>query len=368
MKTGLRCGERLVRCLSGGDVDRVPFGVNFGWNPWTETLANWRRELGRPELDVANEFGYDAGFACPSLESGPLPHFEPLTISETAEHVVTRDWRGVTQRNRRDGGSIPEFLDYPVKTPADWEDLRDTRYRLEDLDLRVAQDWDLFRARLAETGEAVQVGSFPWGVFGTLRDLMGVEAFLIGFYTEPDMIRDMMDRLTAIWIGIWERVAAEVRIDHVHIWEDMSGRRGSLISPEMAEAFMMPCYDRIADFARAHGVRVISVDTDGDCGELVPLMMRHGVNTFFPFEVQAGNDILEYRRQYPGLGIMGGLDKRCLASNADAVDREIERCAQMVRLGRYVPGFDHLIAPDAKWTLFERAASGIRAICRAPLD
>lgn len=116
MKTGLRCGERLVRCLSGGDVDRVPFGVNFGWNPWTETLANWRRELGRPELDVADEFGYDAGFACPSLESGPLPHFEPLTISETAEHVVTGDWRGVTQRNRRDGGSIPEFLDYPVKT------------------------------------------------------------------------------------------------------------------------------------------------------------------------------------------------------------------------------------------------------------
>ena len=113
-------------------------------------------------------------------------------------------------------------------------------------------------------------------------------------------------------------------------------------------------------------MRVISVDTDGDCGELVPLMMRHGVNTFFPFEVQAGNDILEYRRQYPGLGIMCGLDKRCLASNADAVDREIERCAQMVRLGRYVPGFDHLIAPDAKWTLFERAALGIRDVCRAP--
>ena len=148
MKTGLRCGERLVRCLSGGDVDRVPFGVNFGWNPWTETLANWRRELGRPELDVANEFGYDAGFACPSLESGPLPHFEPLTISETAEHVVTRDWRGVTQRNRRDGGSIPEFLDYPVKTPADWEDLRDTRSR-RACDLG-GHRWRLRRTRAAD--------------------------------------------------------------------------------------------------------------------------------------------------------------------------------------------------------------------------
>jgi uroporphyrinogen decarboxylase len=362
--TELLCGERLVRCLSGGDVERVPFGVNLGWHPWGETLAHWRRDTGRPELDVAREFGYDAGFACPSLECGPLPHFVEQTISETAEYVVTRDWRGIALRNRRDGNSMPEFLDYPVKTPADWEALRDTRYRLEDLDRRVTQDWDAFRARLAETGEAVQVGWFPWGVFGTVRDLMGVEELLVGFYTEPDMIRDMMDRLTALWLGVWERVAAQVRIDHIHIWEDMSGRQGSLISPAMVESFMMPCYDRIAAFARAHGVRVLSVDTDGDCHELVPLMMRHGVNMFFPFEVQAGNDIREFRRRYPELGIMCGLDKRCLASTPAAVDQEIERCVEMVRLGRYVPGFDHLIAPDAKWELFRQAALGIRRVCR----
>ncbi len=363
--TALPCGERLVRCLTGGDTDRIPFGVNLGWQPWGETLANWRRETGRPDLDLGREFSYEAGFVTPALECGPLPHFEKQTLSETTEHVVTRDWRGITLRNRRDGGSMPEFLDYPVKTPTDWERLRDTRYRLEDTDRRVTQDWDAFRDRLARTGEAVQVGWFPWGVFGTVRDLLGVEEMLVGFYTEPEMLRDMMDRLTSIWLGVWERVAAEVRIDHIHIWEDMSGRQGSLISPAMAEAFMMPCYDRIAGFARAHNVRVVSVDTDGDCSELVPLMMRHGVNMFFPFEVQAGNDIRNYRRRYPELGIMCGLDKRCLAATPAEVDREIDRCAEMIRSGRYVPGFDHLIAPDAKWELFKRAALGIRNACRS---
>ena len=135
------------------------------------------------------------------------------------------------------------------------------------------------------------------------------------------MVRDMMQHLTTLWLVLWEQVAAEVQIDHIHIWEDMSGKQGSLISPRMVREFMMPCYDRIAAFAREHGVRLLSVDTDGDCSQLVPVMMEHGVNYFFPFEVQAGNDILAYRKKYPTLGIMGGLDKRALAGTWADVDQ-----------------------------------------------
>ena len=91
------------------------------------------------------------------------------------------------------------------------------------------------------------------------------------------------------------------------IWEDMAGRQVSLTSPKMVNEFMMPCYDRVAAFARDHEIRIISVDTDGDCSELVPTMTKHGINVFLPFEVQAGNDIWEYRRLYPNLGISGGL-------------------------------------------------------------
>ena len=156
--------------------------------------------------------------------------------------------------------------------------------------------------RLRATGEVVQVGVFPYGVFGTPRDLLGVEELLVGFYTRPEMVRDMMEHLTTLWISIWERVAGEVPIAHIHVWEDMSGKQGPLISPKMVRSFMMPCYDRIAAVARSAGVRIISVDTDGDCCQLVPLMMEHGIAVFLPFEVQAGNDVLVYRRRYPERG------------------------------------------------------------------
>ena len=363
MKIPLTAGERLVRCLTGEPVDRAPFGVNLGWYPWGETLARWRQESGQPDLDVGRAFGYDPGFAVPALESGPFPHFESKLISETEEHIISRDWRGITVRNRRDGGSMPEFMDYPVKTPADWEQFKAERLRLDDVDRRVTQDWNAFRQRIARTGEAVQVGVFPWGVFGTARDLLGAEELLVSFYSEPEMVRDMMQHFTSLWLGLWERVAAQMQIDHIHIWEDMSGKQGSLLSPAMTEAFLMPCYDRIAAFAREHGVRVISVDTDGDCSELVPLMMRHGVNMFFPFEVQAGNDLLAYRKQYPTLGIMCGLDKRALAAGKVEIDREIERAAQMVAQGRYVPGFDHLIPPDVSWENWSYAVAELKKVC-----
>ncbi len=91
--------------------------------------------------------------------------------------------------------------------------------------------------------------------------------------------------------------------------------------------------------------------------------LRHGVNVFLPFEVQAGCDIEEYRRLYPTLGIMGGLDKRALAAGKTEIDREVRRAARMCAGGRYIPGFDHLIPPDVPWTHYEYAMRQLKSLC-----
>jgi len=364
MNTTLPCGERVVRCLLGEPVDRVPFGVGLGWQPWGETMDRWRREAGNPDLDLARELGFDGSFASPRVNAGFLPAFEPAILEENERFVVHRDDRGIVRRDRRDQGSMPEFLSHPVACADAWERLKAERLRLDRIEARIEEDWDAFRARIRLTGESVQVGWYPYGIFGTPRELMGAEEVLVAFHDCPDVVRDMMAHLTSLWLAVWERVAAEVRIDHIHIWEDMSGRQGSLISPRMIREFMMPCYDRIADFARSAGVRIVSVDTDGDCAQLVPIFLNHGVNTFLPFEVQAGCDILEYRRKYPTLGILGGLDKRALHEGPAAIDREVERAAAMVAQGRYVPCFDHLIPPDVPWEHFRYAAARMREGCR----
>jgi len=358
----LPCGERLVRCLIGEPIDRVPFGVGIGWYPWGETVERWRRESGAPDLEPAAAVGLEPGFCGVPVVLGLNPPFEPEVLEETEGFIVHRDALGIVKRDRRDGGSMPEFLEHPVRDEADWQRIKGERLRPDDPS-RWSIDWDAFRAHIALTGEAVQVGAFPYGVFGTPRDLMGVEALLIAFCDRPTLVCDMMEHLTSVWLGVYEHVAAEVQIDHIHIWEDMSGRQGSLISPRMVRDFMMPCYDRIVAFARRVGARIVSVDTDGDCSQLLPVMTAHGINMFFPFEVQAGNDILEVRERYPDLGVMGGLDKRALAGGAEDVEREVERARRMLEKGRYVPGFDHLIPPDATWDNYRRAADAIRELC-----
>ncbi len=98
-------------------MDRVPFGVNLGWMPWTETLNRWRAETGNPALDPAREFGYDLSFARPAIHAGIFPPYPHQVLREEGDLIVWRDERGITMRNRRDGSSMPESLTTPSRPP-----------------------------------------------------------------------------------------------------------------------------------------------------------------------------------------------------------------------------------------------------------
>lgn len=339
--------ERIINTLLFRQTDRVPFGVGLGFAPWGETLERWKKESGIADLDLAKYFGYDAGFLCVPAEMGPLPHFEYTVLEENADFVTAIDWRGITMRNRRDGHSMPEFIGHPIKTEDGWK-----RYKAERLQPRLDErlpQLDKFLQDVRTIDAPIEAGYFPWGVFGTARDLLGAEEILIGFYTMPDLIRDIMQTCVDLWLAIYERIAQRVQIDHIHIWEDMAGKQGSLISMQMAEEFMMPHYDRLAAFARRHNVPVMSVDSDGLVDELVPIMMKHGVNAYLPFEVQAGNDVEVYRARYPKLGIIGGVDKNAIARSKKEINAELARVERMLPKGGFIPGCDHLIPPNVPW-------------------
>ena len=159
----------------------------------------------------------------------------------------------------------------------------------------------------------------------------------------------MMDHITEMWISIYSKMIKKVRIDHIHMWEDMSGRQGSLISPDMVKRFMVPNYRKIRRFADENDIPIFSIDTDGWVGELLPLFMESGVNLVWPFEVAADSDIIQHGKDYPDLCIMGGIDKRELAKDRAAIDRELERVAPLFKRGRYIAGLDHGIPPDVSW-------------------
>jgi len=312
-------------------------------------------------LNLRAYFNVDFGFELVPVPLGMFPPFDREVIKEKGEFYIERDEKGILMRQRRDKGSMPEFLEHPVKNWEDWQRIKEERFNPEHPG-RYHAHWEAFNGYLESTGAVAQLGYFPYGVFGTPRDLMGAEEILVAFYDQPDLVRDMMDYLTDFWIRIYERVAEHVKVACIHMWEDMAGRQGSLISPSMVRQFMMPNYRRIKEFAGAKGIPLFSVDSDGDVSELVPIMMDNGVNFFSPFEVQAGCDIEDYRRKYPRLGIMGGLDKRALAQDRGAIDRELARAERMLQYGGYIAAPDHGIPPDVPWSNFKYFQERLREL------
>ena len=355
----MRDGERLVKWLTFQEVDRPPYYQE--WTGWPLTLERWQREAGMRNLNLAAYFNLDHCMERVPVPLGMFPPFEREVVEDLGDSYIERDERGILLRQRRNKDSIPAFLEHPVKGWDDWERIKKERLN-PDHPGRYHLDWDAFNGYLESIGSAALLGYYPYGVFGTSRDLMGVEELLVAFIERPDLVHDMMDHLTDFWIRIYDRVTEHIEVACIHMWEDMAGRNGSLISPRMVREFMMPNYRKIKEFADAKNIPLMSVDSDGNISELVPIMMENGVNLFFPFEVQAGCDIEEYRRKYPRLGIQGGLDKRALARDRKAIDRELARSERMLRQGGYIAGPDHVVPPDVPWENYKYFMERLREL------
>lgn len=351
--------ERFLACALGEPVDRPPYWLF--WGPWGTTLERWKREgadfgiLGEPRL----LFSPETPPVPVPVPCGPYPPFDQAVLEEDDESLVHRDTWGVLRRVFKKTESMPEFIEFPVKNRRDWE-----RYKEERLDPhhpeRLAGDWREMVQAWPDLGFPIQVGGFPdVGIYGGLRWLLGDEDGLLAFCTDPELVRDIMNHLTTLYLTVFDAVATTVRVDVVHLWEDMCGRQGPLISPALWEEFMGPCYRRIAGFARDHDIPVLSVDTDGYPDLIIPPMMKAGVNFLWPFEVAAGCDVNAMRRAYPSLAMMGGIDKRVLAIGPEAIDRELERVRPTVEAGRYIPDLDHCVPDDVSWENFRYFAEAL---------
>jgi hypothetical protein len=125
---------------------------------------------------------------------------------------------------------------------------------------------------------------------------------------------------------------------------------------------MRPNYQRIASFARDHGIEVILVDTDGYIMDLTPLMLEAGVTALYPYEVGAGNDVAAALDQYPQLGVVGGLEKNVMAQGVTEMDAEIEKAQRLIRKGRFIPGPDHFVLSNVSFANYRYFMGRLREV------
>lgn len=280
------------------------------------------------------------------------PMFEVKTVEEDENYFTYTDIDGVTRMFLKEQATIPAGMDWPIKDRKSWEMLKAERLNPADISGRFPANWDSMVEEYRNRDYPLAIGGYPHGLFGTPSHLMGYEKLFEMYYDDPELVHDITGTFTDLWIAVYEEVLSRVEVDHIHFWEDISFGKGPMVSPGIVKEFMLPYYERIISFLKSRGVEIILIDTDGDCGSLIPLFMSAGVTGMYPFEAHCGMDIVKVRREYPDLQIFGGIPKSEIANGKEAIDRILKPVEEVLKTGGFIPFGDHFIPPDVSWEDF----------------
>jgi len=321
---------------------------------WTEAIERWKKEGMPADADQSRLFGFDepGDYGIWDLGWCEAPFVPPMVekiIEEGAEYQIIRDTAGrlVKVFKGRRHGFMPTYVKHAVANDADWENdvapllCPTTPQRLEMI------NGELDKAALAAK-EGKFMRQFLVGGYMYLRSLVGPEGICFLFVDNPSLVHKMMQGWLNVADGVIARTQKRFELDELFIAEDICYNHGLLISPDMVREFLFPYYQQLLKSIRSRQKRKLyfQVDTDGNCTEALDLYLSIGLFGMSPFEIAAGNDVVEIARKYPHLLIWGGIDKRVLAQGKDAIDGYLQRVIPfMVKRGGYIPTCDHGV-PD----------------------
>jgi hypothetical protein len=375
--------ERFLATMAFEPVDRAPL---WEWDYWPEALQKWEADgapIRKDRLQSVNpsadqeegafdpysetllsevpfaeaaglNFQIDPGAKRVPLNSFIYPLFQYKVLEERGDVIISQDERGHIREDKKGRGSIANIIKPLVAGREDWEKVKAERLQLS-LEGRLPADWPARKERYKDRSYVLAIGGHSGlcGIYHPTRYLMGPVQLLYAFHDDPELVRDIMNHLADLQIYLIDKVLNEVQVDFCYACEDLGFKTSSFISPAMFRDFMLPSYRRLTGMLRDHGVNVMVVDSDGYNWKLIPLFMEGGVTCMGPMEVAAGMDVVEVRKAFPDLQIIGGIDKRIMAEGAPAIDAELERkVPPLVKRGGYIPCCDHSVPPDVSWQNF----------------
>lgn len=340
--------ERFLRLVSNEPTDR---GLFFSEHFWGETTARWQEEGMPCDYDFEFDFDFHVGsLGALGVNIGYFPPFEQEVVADEDSTQLIRDEYGIIKRVSKGHSGMPQFVEFPVHDRSSWEKIKSRLDPNPDISARFPQDW----AQRVETLKQAHypiifTGGHLTGFFSFLRELTGDRVYYL-FHDDPDLVREMLDFQVYRLTTFIKRITKEIQLDGQFIWEDMCCKTGPLIGPPMFREFILEPYQRTIEASKSCGMRAFYVDSDGNLDALIPLWLEAGVNMMEPFEVAAGMDVVKVKETYGDkLVVVGGIDKRALAADFDAIDQEIERIRPAYEMGGYIPCLDHSAPPNISW-------------------
>jgi uroporphyrinogen decarboxylase len=350
--------ERFDRILRFAPVDR---SINYELALWGQTLDRWHEE-GLPEdvyigtlLQGCEYFRLVRIGYMPLRIVQMMPAFEEEILEEDDRYQVRRWADGHVSKMLKEGIShgtrlsMDQMLSFPV---TDRESFQDVVRRYDPHSPARYPEWwpDVVRCLSGRDYPLSLTHNACFGLYSFMRRLMGTERACTIFYDDPALAHEILDFLTDYFIEVTHRALDDVEIDFFNYFEDFAYNAGPLVGPNIFRQFLMPRYRRINDHLRAHGVRHIWLDSDGNTELLIPLFIEMGITCHWPLERAAGMDPVQLRATYGhDLALVGGIDKRELTKGRQEIESEVWRLAPLVEDGGFVPTVDHAVPPDVPY-------------------
>ncbi len=337
--------ERFNRQMHYEPVDRC-FNMEFGF--WEENFEQWNlfvdnKITNNAEADVFFNFDKIKLHEYPWMS----PAFEQRVVEETGDKQIIINRDGLLAEVPKDGhNTIPHFLKASITTPDDWKKCKEERLRRDDPQRKP----DVMALKnLYPTDRDSPVGLWCGSMIGKIRDILTFEGLAYACFDYPEMVEDMVETCCVLVEDYLDAVLGEVDFDFAWGWEDICFKSGPIVSVDFFKDVVAPRYKRINNKLSAQGIDIWFTDCDGDIRPILPSLIESGINTMFPFEVNASGHPAELLEEYgKDLRIMGGFNKMALGDGPDAIKKYMETLVPLVERGGYIPFCDHRCPPNVK--------------------
>jgi uroporphyrinogen decarboxylase len=306
--------ERVLAALDHRGADRIPRDLGasrvssihidayrrlrpaLGLPPREPVVVDISQQLALVEDDVLDALGVDARGAAPRS-----PSTWQRELVDDGAYLRFRDEWGVTRSKPKDSGLYFEATSAPLTGEIDashvarfaWPDASDPA--------RTAGMADEVRRIALDERRAVYVGSICAGITEMLFRLRGYEDAYMDLAAEPELARDIMERVLQLKLAWWERVFRELGpdIDIAGEADDLGGQQALLFSPTTYRSLVKPLHAELFAYIHRHSRARVFLHSCGAIRELIPDLIEIGVDILNPVQVSAaGMDTAALKRDF----------------------------------------------------------------------
>jgi len=251
--------ERLRKVLlRKGEPDKVPFYKLFadieimeavtgepmtkytlentaeGWEKYYKAMIKFYVDLGYDYVPAPCPLGFQRSNILSAADTANLPH-------------AARGWQDEHHGEIEDRKSYDKYL---------WPDASKADFR-----------WVEFLAKNVPDGMKLLFNG-PGGVLENVMWLTGYEIFSYMLFEQPDLVRDISDKVGATICAVFERAAKLPNVGGLVIGDDMGFKTSIMVSPKAMREYIFPWQKKAAEVAHKYNLPFII----HSCGNLEEIM------------------------------------------------------------------------------------------------